>query len=463
MVLNRQRGVYIQVTEYFPYQEKGAEFLAARFRGYLFDDMGLGKSAQAILAADKVQAENILVICPATARINWGREFRKFQNRARSVNVILSSRQSITDAVGVTVVNYDLVHKKAIWNRLIERKWDVVIIDESHFLKEAEALRTQAVYGHTCDGSLCLVDQAIYVWVLSGTPMLNNPLELWPMLHALTPQAIEYNGKPLSWWQFLNRYCVYKEDKWQKIKIVKGRNLEELNGRIKPYFLRRLKKHVLKDLPPVTVSCFAMDVGGTFSHLKELESHPEVQVLREWLEQGKELTLDQWSTLLDSEHMATLCRYTGIIKAQAVVELLKDELECGLDKIVLMAWHRDAIQIMYEALNSMGYKTVRLWGGDSPKAQQEAIDGFQNDPEIRVFIGQIAAAGQAITLTAASQLMFVESSWSPTINDQVRDRVHRIGQTYPVFVRFAYLPGSIDEPMTAVIARKMDTINRVLN
>jgi SNF2 family DNA or RNA helicase len=448
-----------------PYQLEGADFLSGKFRAGLFDDMGLGKSAQAIRACDDIGAERILVICPATGRVNWGREFQRFQKQRRKTYTIMSGSQKLPLGDGLTIVNYDLVAKRPIYNQLVSHRWDVCILDESHKLKEPDALRTQSVYGPRCDGELSIVGNALYTWALSGTPMLNNALELWSMLHTLAPELILWNGKPLSWWQFLNRYCVYKENKHQRIVVIKGRNGEELKNRIAPFFLRRMKRDVLKDLPDVRVSCFALNVTETVSHILKMEEHPEVARLREHIEAnpGADINLGDFGPLAESEHMATLIRLTGIVKAHAIVDLLKDELTGGLDKIVLMAWHREAIQVLFDGLNDAGFKTVRLQGGMTPRAQQEAIDSFQTSPDVRVFIGQISAAAEVITLTAASQLMFVEASWSPKINEQARDRVWRRGQKESVLVRFAYLPGSIDEAITSVLERKMVTLNAIMN
>lgn len=442
------------------YQEQGVDFLAGNFRGFLYDDMGLGKSAQAIRAADAVGAEKILVVCPAAARINWGREFRKFQLHDRSISLVMSSSQVLDRAADVTIVNYDLIHKRAILNQLLIRQWDIVVLDESQYLKEPDAARTMAVYGPRCDGEFGIVDNGFYVWPLSGTPSPNNPLELWASLYALTPQAILYQGKPLTWYQFLCRYCVWDTDKYGKTVVRRGRNLKELRARMRPFMLRRLKKDVLKDLPPLRVAEWALDVQESFAHVLKLEQHPELQYAIDRLKSGA--SPEDLLASLPSEYVATLRRVTSLVKAKAVAELMRTELAAGLDKIVLMAWHRQAIEILFEELNAAGYKTVRLWGGMSPKDAQSAIDAFQDDPEVRVFVGQITSAGTAITLTAASQMMFVEMAWSPKTNEQARDRVYRRGQKNPVLIRCAYLPGSIDEAVTAVLRRKLSDINELL-
>lgn len=444
-----------------PYQLAGAEFLASRKRAYLFDDMGLGKSAQAIRAADYILGNKVLVICPAAARVNWGREFDRFQLYPRETTIITDTKQDIPRGEGVTVINYDLVSRKRYFNQIMVQEWDVLILDEGHFLKEPESQRTKAVFGPRCDGLEGLIEKAEYAWNLSGTPVPNNPLELWPALRAMTPEAILYNDKPRSWWQFLNRYCIWAENKYRRISVKKGQNLAELRARIAPYVLRRLKKDVLTELPACQVATHYLDVNESLAQLRHMEEDPVVQEMLQTLSAGQEIDLELLAA--SSPHIATVRRLTGEIKARATVDMIGTEIICGLDKLVVMAWHRDAIAILYDGLTAAGIKTVRLQGGMTPKQTQAAIDDFQNDPDTKVFIGQITSAGQAITLTAASQLLFLEASWSPKVNEQARDRVYRMGQKNPVLIRFAVLPGSIDEAVTSVLQRKLTVIDELMD
>ena len=160
-------------------------------------------------------------------------------------------------------------------------------------------------------------------------------------------------------------------------------------------------------------------------------------------------------------HVAELRRITGLAKVQPVIEQLKDELAGGLKKIVLFAHHKDVITGLLDGLKD--YNPVALFGGVSPSARQTAIDSFQNNPEIRIFIGQLAAAGTAITLTAASDVLFIESSWVPAENAQAAMRVHRIGQKDSVLIRFATLAGSLDEWITETVRRKTAVLSELFD
>ena len=160
-------------------------------------------------------------------------------------------------------------------------------------------------------------------------------------------------------------------------------------------------------------------------------------------------------------HVAKLRRLTGLAKVASVVELLQDELAGGLNKIVVFAHHREVIQKLADGLSSFG--VVVLQGSTPPTQRQAAIDGFQNDNSIRVFVGQLTAAGTAITLTAASNVLFAESSWTPSDNAQAAMRVHRIGQRSGVLVRFATLSGSLDEAITETVRRKTAVLAQIFD
>lgn len=417
----------MELSQLFPYQVEGARFLATKGRALLADDMGLGKSAQAIAAADAVKAVTALVICPASVIENWRREIARFAKRE----------------CAWLVVSYD----KAVRSPP-EGQWDVLILDEAHYLKTRTAKRTKAIFGEKCDGAGGLVERARHVFLLTGTPTPNNPSEMWPMLRAVMPGAIAGASKPLSYWQFINRYCLLRDNGFGA-EIVKGRNLSELRTRIAPYVLRRKKDDVLKDLPPIRFDQLFLE-GDLKLPAEMLRLLPELEAA------------------LDSEgvaglakvapHVATLRRLTGLAKVAPAREWIKDWLEAGGKKLVVFAHHREVIDQLVKA-------SPHVWAritGDTVD-RQEQVDAFQREPDCRVFYGQIQAAGTGITLTAASDVLFVESSWVPAENEQAAMRVHRIGQRNACLVRFATLAGSIDEKIQRAVLRKTADILKLFN
>lgn len=420
----------------FPYQVEGAAFLARVKRGLLADEMGLGKTAQAIAATYEVnKAPTVAVVCPASLRQNWLREFERFWPGLVSYTLDVES--------------YDKVTRGALadWNG------DVLILDEAHYLKNHKAKRTKAIFGEKCDGEGGLVSRAAHVFCLTGTPTPNNPSELWSMLRAVMPAAIERpmkndKLKPMAYWPFVEKFCV-TQDTGFGIKIIKGKNLSELKARIAPFILRRKKDEVLKDLPPIRFDTLALEGKVILTG----DASEELRLAHEAFEKDGIGGLKAIAP-----HIAQLRRVTGMAKVPAALEWIDDFL-CGSDsKLVVFAHHRDVINAIW---CEFAGTAVVVSGELNSSERQAQVDAFQNDPQRRLFIGNIQAAGTGLTLTAASDALFIESSWTPSENQQAAMRIHRIGQRNACLVRFAMLAGSIDEDIQRAVLRKTTDIARL--
>jgi SWI/SNF-related matrix-associated actin-dependent regulator 1 of chromatin subfamily A len=333
----------------------------------------------------------------------------------------------------------------------------VLILDEAHYLKTKDSKRTKAIFGEKCNGAEGLVADSKHVFLLTGTPIPNNPSELWPMLRAVMPDAIERPTKkgtikPMAYWTFVERFCV-TQDTGFGIKIVKGRNLAELKERIRPFVLRRKKDEVLKDLPPIRFDTLALESKAP---LRDHVIEPTVQLVQEVLARDGVAGLKAIAP-----HVAQLRRVTGMAKVPAAIEWIKEHFEGGGGKLVVFAHHKDVIEQIACHTDYASYNPVHITGATTDR--QAAVDRFQNDPECRLFIGQIQAAGTGITLTAASDVLFVESSWVPAENEQAAMRVHRIGQKNACLIRFAMLAGSIDEQIQKAVMRKTQDIARLFS
>jgi SWI/SNF-related matrix-associated actin-dependent regulator 1 of chromatin subfamily A len=433
-------------VQLFPYQVEGAKFLATVKRGLLADEMGLGKSAQAIAAAREVGAGMVLVVCPASLVQNWHREIARFWPE-------LAERRTYS------VVSYDYAARNAEGTDWFGTfKNPTLILDEAHYLKNPKAKRTKAIFGPKCDGDGGLVSRAAHVFCLTGTPTPNNPSELWPMLRAVMPDSIRRDtGKPFAFWPFIERYCV-TQDTGFGIKIVRGKNLSELKERISPFILRRKKDEVLKDLPPIRFDTLALDGVDLHKILNQI-GQQDLDTIQRALDTDGVAGLKAIAP-----HVATLRKLTGLAKVPAAADWIADFLEGSDRKLVVFAHHRDVIARLADILSegsasSQGF--VTLTGDDTAEERQEAVDQFQNSPAVRVFIGQIQAAGTGLTLTASSDVLFVESSWTPSDNQQAAMRVHRIGQRNACLVRFAMLAGSIDEDIQRAVMRKTTDIAKL--
>lgn len=411
----------------FEYQKTGADFLAARRHALLGDKMGLGKTIQAIEACNITGARRLAVACPAIAKINWQREVEKWSTYGIELKV---------ESYNKLATDKDLRSRWAAWRP------DVLVIDEAHYLKSADSSRTKSMYGPHCRNN-GLAGCAGAVWGLSGTLTPNNAAELFPHLRALFPQALPGGG---TYADFLNTYTRWEMGDHGP-KVLGNKNLADLRAAIAPHLLRRVTEEVLPDLPRVFVSELPVDGGKALDAVKKLEDSVEVQELVYRLEEG--------APIPDADpHIASFRKVCGVAKAEAVAESVIEMLENNqIDKIVLFAYHREVISILREKLAK--FSPVHVWGGDSDALRQQAIDGFQNKPQVRVFIGQITACATAVTLTAAHHCVFVETSWVPSDNEQAIYRLRRIGQKSQIMVRIAHLDKSIDEAIQKTVARKV--------
>ena len=473
----------------YPYQLTGADYLAAHPQAFLADDMGLGKSCQAVVASDILGLDRILVLCPGSVRVNWEREFQKFSPMDRPCRVLLTGEDPVPKT-GVVICSYDLLvaptsgkaekrAKKAPEDPALKAKakaarqlkakrqaflhaiqathWDVLVLDEAQYLKDRGAGRTTAVFGRNIN-DLGIAGNVDRIWRLSGTPAPNNVSELWTHLRSAGIITMGY-------YDFVARYCVCVEGKFD-VKIVGVKNAEELKGLLAQFMLRRMKADVQADLPPIRFEEVAVEASPV---LLDASWGPgaadEIRVGEQTLSQAlAAIAPDATLGLLETEGvaMATLRRYTGLAKLPGILAIVKEELESGaLDKIVLFGIHQAVIEQTQKALANFGAVSVY---GKTPGAQRQVnIDRFSKDPACRVIVGNITAAGVGVNgmQDSCSEVGLLESSWVPSDNAQAVARVHRNGQLKPVRVRVFSLHNSSDEPVNAALIRKIRELAKI--
>lgn len=444
-------------NDLFPYQVAGSLWLSQKTHALLGDDMGLGKSAQAIAACDRIGAKRIGVICPASVRVNWKREFEKFSTIPRRITVLTSGKQQ-PQAWDCLICSFDMTESF----RDQFKNLDVLIVDESHFLKTLDTVRTRVILAKNG-----LIHDAERTWFLSGTPAPNHAGELWPILFTTRQTNLAYDD-------FVERYCTgYNYKGAFRITGTRGYRTEELKRMLSGLMLRRKKEEVMPELPPISFRTIVvepgevdLDIAASFvdwifptDRRKELFEKMDGQrvLIDAALSNIKGIKTQGATELASVEALApsisTLRRYTGLQKVKAVGDLVADELSNNAyEKIVIFALHRDVIEQLRDRLKK--FKPVTLYGGTAPEKRQQNVDKFQKNPKCRVFIGNILAAGTGITLTAAHNVLFVEQDWVPGNNAQAAMRCHRIGQDKPVLVRFCGLVDSFDERVAEVLRRK---------
>lgn len=432
----------------FPYQDAGASFLAARDRAFLADGMGLGKSRQAIMAADAIDAVSVLVLCPSVARTNWAAEWERFSDRPRKVQVLEKLKDKPTG--DVIIASYDYASSQSGKHLLMGRSLDALIVDEAHFIKNRDAKRTKAVYGHLCRGKNALIQNAKYVWLLSGTPMPNNASELWTHMRALWPALI--NEQRLV--EFIDRYCKTYQTQFGA-KITGNRNVDELKAKLTGIMLRRTAEKVLPELPPIVWDEYTLDDVDAKPVL-EAEKDVQVVALRHAIATGGDIDLQSAGL-----HLQSIRRITGTVKAAPSAELIRQMLTEDTDsKVIVFAIHSDVVAVLKDRLADFG--AVELTGKTAAAKRDAHIEAFRTDPSCRVFIGQIHACGTAINLQVANRVVFAEFDWVPANNLQAAKRAHRIGQTKPVFVTLLHVPGTTDQLVSRLVTQKLEQINEIL-
>jgi SWI/SNF-related matrix-associated actin-dependent regulator 1 of chromatin subfamily A len=385
------------VIPFLPHQIEGATFLSARERAGLFDEMGTGKTATTIAALDALGAEKIMIVCPAAVKQVWIGELRKFSTRELRVlndkDVYNLKQWSRNGAAQVYVTSYE---KAAKWGSFVDDVFDVLVLDEAHYLKSPSAQRTKKILGNDCDGRRGLAAKAAQTWFLTGTPIPNDPTDVWSFMRFTGATTLTYA-------KFTSRYFTSRLGTFSSRQEVKKELVPELRALIESVSMRRTKNDIGLKLPPVWLTTTTVD--GDAAEI--------VAMMREWpgLEDAIVQAIEQGGlSFLDAQHVATLRRLVGEAKAPAYIELVAEELESGLDKLVVMGAHKQALRMVRIGLEARGYKVVMIDGSTSETARKEAVESFQNDPDVRVFVGNIRAAGTGLTLTAAAHMAHGEAA-----------------------------------------------------
>lgn len=436
---------------FFPYQDEGADMLAQRHRFGLHDEMGLGKSAQLIRAADIIGARRGIVTCPAKLRRNWMNEFRKWSrtfndartlcvaNDAHGINRFMKARHEM-----VLMLSYELATR--YWHKIWKEgePIDFVGFDEAHYLKNSESQRTKACLGNKLDGHNSLISFADYVWHLSGTPMINDPHDIYTFLRMCGATSLTERT-------FMKRYFFSDVNAYGSRQTIRPEMLPELTYIIDHNRLRRTKKGVGLQLPPIFMQQALVD-GDDSAIVALLASYPG-------LEEAIYIAVSEGGlSFLDAAHIMTLRRLLGEAKAVPYGYMLADEIKISGEKHIVFGHHVIALHRVRQILQHHNINTVLVDGSVTDRQAQASVDEFQNNPNCMVFIGNMHAAGIGQTLTAAWNVDIFESDWAPGMNAQGIMRAHRIGQHHNVFVRFITLANSFDIHVNNIVAEKVKAI-----
>lgn len=419
--------------EPYPFQRAGIMYGEYSHDRYMIaDEQGLGKTVQALGRIAMKQTFPAVIVCPSAVKVKWARAAKKAMPW-RTVEVLEGTKPSQVDA-DILVLNYDIL---SAWSgHIISMNPMALVLDESHYIKNRKAQRTIAAKA---------IANAIptegLVICLTGTPVLNRPIELVEQLDTMG-RLDDFGG----FTGFVSRYVGWDEVpagpmRGKKIPAQNGaKNLTELNERLRSTcFVRRLKRDVLPELPEKQRDVVPVELDG--------------DAYRKAFEEARRRVINGESST-HAEHLAEiqhLRRAAVEGKMKGVIEWITDFLESG-EKLVVFARHRDVQQRIADEFPG----SVRIAGSQdqSKKARQAAMDAFQEDPDVKLAVVSLDAGREGIDLYAASNLAFVELGWNPGIHDQAEDRIHRIGQDRGTMMYYLLAEDTIDEEMAALIERK---------
>ncbi|KAK3611454.1 hypothetical protein CHS0354_032734 [Potamilus streckersoni] len=454
------------VKTLMPFQREGIiNAVQKNGRCLIADEMGLGKTIQAISVAYYYRNEwPLLIIVPSSLRYSWVEELEKWLPDVgpNDVNVIqYGSDVSGIPSAHITVAAYGLLSKSSsnlVREALINQNFQVVIVDESHYIRNQKTASCKAV--------VPLIKNANRRLLLSGTPALARPVELFPQVDAICP------GEFGSWWSFTSRYCGAKIEWIGRIKrrrVDGASNLEELQAMLtKKLMIRRAKDEVLTQLPPkqrqkvlfdLKESEIKKEIRKLFEELKPLLKMKDTS-MAEILTGGGEDSPANNGTLGLIQRLYKLSGEAKIGPAKEYVEMLCENQSL---KFLVFAYHHAMMNGLQQSLRDKMVKFIRIDGETKPSERLHLVQQFQSDPEIRVAILSILAAGVGLTLTAAKLVMFAEMYWTPGVMIQCEDRAHRIGQTSSIPVHYLVAKDTMDEWVWSAVCKKTIVTTMTLN
>ena len=427
------------------FQAEGLMFLDdAGGNALIADQMGLGKTIQALaylaLHSDMRPA---VIVCPASLKLNWQREAAAWLETEDKIEVINGGKvYPLTGDTSIIVINYDILKK---WLPELQRiELEIMILDESHSVKNPKAARSKAA-----NELAAVVPHKI---LLTGTPVLNRPSELWNQLQIIEPN--EYASS-----RFFNWHLRYTAA--HKIHIGRDKtawdfsgasNLDELAQSLKSIMIRRTKEQVLPELPAKRRSTVLIPIDNR----KEYDRADKEFVT--WLtEQKGEAAAERASQVEQLAKREYLKQVAIKGKMKAAIDWIKTFLESG-EKLIVFGAHRSTIESVMREFSDCAVSVI---GGMTADAKDRSVDAFQNDPNIRLFVGNIQAAGVGLTLTAASNVAFLELADGPEMLKQCEDRAHRIGQENAVNIYYILGADTIDGKMVEMVEGKREVIDQI--
>ncbi len=404
-------------------------------------DMGLGKTVISLWWLQRhPESLPAVVICPASVKYHWEHEAITSVGIRASVLEGRKPKRSNPSSSKIVIINYDILQGWLEWLR--EMKPQTIIIDECQFVSNPETIRAKA--------TKLLCKRVPFIHALSGTPLVNRPIELQPTLNILCPKEKEFRSR----WTYGCLYCTPERirGKWEFKGATK---LKRLNYMLEETcMIRRRKADVLKELPPKVRNVLPIPLSNPSEYRRA-----RIDFLT-WLEMKDPTKVAAAKRAETLVKLGYLKRLAARLKLRYIVDWTNQFLADSDEKLILFAVHQKMIDALKRQVKA---ESVIIDGRVVGRKRKLTVDQFQHDNRIRVLIGNIQAAGVGITLTAASTVAFTELAWRPADHTQAEDRIHRIGQKETSFIYYLVARGTIEEKLCEVIQEKQKVISAVLD
>ncbi len=419
------------------HQKDAVEKLVGSKRFILADDMGLGKTTSTIIAALETGAKKILIICPASLKINWEREIANYSDRT----VYIAEGKKFSTEHDFVIVNYDILKnfhdpKDKENSLLVKSGFELVILDEAHMISNAQAQRTKIINN--------FVKDVKRVWLLTGTPMTSRPMNYYNLLNIIESPVAQ------NWMAYAIRYCQgyqFRAGNRKVWNVTGASNLEELRDRTSGQILRRLKEDVL-DLPDKIITPVYLRTSS--KEYKDLMGE-----YYEWLENKKE---ESSSLTVQFSKLMKVRKVIANEKVKQTIEFAENIIEQG-KKVIIFTNFTDTLQLIH---NHFGKQSVYLDGSCNKVQRQHAVDQFQDNEKIKVFVGNLKAAGVGLTLTSAEVVIMNDLSFVPAEHAQAEDRAYRYGQKNNVLVYYPIFENTIEGVIYDILNTKKKIIGTVM-
>ena len=439
---NTVKNVVIDFEKYshrplLSHQIEAVQKLVENKKYILADDMGLGKTTSTIVASLESGAKKILIICPASLKINWQREIENYTDRS----IYISEGKNFSQEHDFVIINYDIIKnfhnvKKKSDSQILGANFDLVVVDEAHYIKNGQAQRTKLIND--------LVKNVDRLWLLTGTPMTSRPMDYFNLLSLIDSPVAK------NWMAYAIRYCSgYQFNAGgRKIWNVTGAsNLEELRDRTSGLTLRRLKQDVL-DLPDKIIT-------PVYLRLKSKQYEEVMGDYYNWYEKNPD---ESKSLTVQFTKLTQVRQVIAEEKVIQTIELAENIIEQGKKVIIFCNFTNSLDRI----IQHFGKTAVRLDGSMSKPERQNSVDKFQEDDKVKVFVGNIKAAGVGITLTAAEAVIMNDLSFLPSDHSQAEDRAYRYGQKNNVLVYYPIFENTIEGIIYDILNKKKQVIATVM-